>query len=105
MHDLRASGARGRPFPRWSVLNGANQIAGGTVIVYRAPTCKLKADCSGTMVMGTTTMARFIATNLNVHAVDGSPIKLQVIGSESKRVQVGGKPVDEYAWVKVRISL
>lgn len=88
-----------------AVLNGANQIAGGTVIVYRAPTCKLKSDCPGTMVMGTTTMARFIATNLNVHAVDGSPIKLQVMGSESKRVQVGGKPVDEYAWVKVRISL
>ncbi|QSQ16884.1 hypothetical protein [Myxococcus landrumensis] len=88
-----------------SVLNGANQIAGGTVIVYRAPTCKLKADCPGTIVMGTTTMARFVATNTNTHVVNGSPIKLQAIGYEKKPVRVGGATVDEYAWVKLRISL
>ncbi|AGC44019.1 lipoprotein [Myxococcus stipitatus DSM 14675] len=87
-----------------SVLNGGNQIAGGTVIVYRAPTCKLEADCSGPIVMGTMTLARFVATNTNTHAVFGSPIKIKVTGYERKPVQVGGKTVDEYAWVKLQIS-
>ncbi|WP_254627458.1 hypothetical protein [Myxococcus sp. CA040A] len=86
-------------------LNSANDIEGGTVIVYRAPTCKLRADCPTVMVMGTLTLARFIATNTNVHAVFESPLKLSVVGSKSKNVQVAGKTVKEYEWVKLRIAL
>lgn len=77
--------------------NNTNQIAGGTVFVYRAPKC---VDCTG-MAMGTMVMARFGAKNVNEHEASGLFIK--PVGYTSHFVQVDGKSVEEFTSVTVRI--
>ncbi|RKG91858.1 hypothetical protein D7V88_08425 [Corallococcus terminator] len=51
-------------------LNDTNQIAGGTVIVYRAPKCE---TCTG-MAMKTTTLGRFSAKTVKEHLIGGLSI-------------------------------
>ncbi|WP_235685950.1 hypothetical protein [Corallococcus silvisoli] len=82
------------PKPR---TNGSNQIEGGTVFVYRAPTC---VGCTG-MAMGTMQMARFSAKSTNEREVTGLFVK--PVGYTSSFVQEAGKSVEVFSSVTVRI--
>ncbi|WP_249345019.1 hypothetical protein [Corallococcus exiguus] len=82
------------PKPR---LNGTNQIEGGTVFAYRAPKC---VGCTG-MAMGTMQMARFGPKSVNEHEASG--LFLKPVGYTSSFVQEGGKSVEVFTSVTLRI--
>ncbi|WP_255203390.1 hypothetical protein [Myxococcus sp. AM011] len=80
-----------------SRLNATNDIEGGTVIVYRSPTCE---NCTG-MAMKSTTKGRFNAKSVNEHALGG--LRLKAVGYTLKPVQPGEPNIEDFASVTLQI--